>query len=109
MKNSFLARAAISAAIFFAFCAGAMAQLKWVAYNNNGALVTNNAGLGGGATYGGSVTFSVPPGESIFATESFVPLQLTNAGAAQKINFSMSANGGLFPVSNRILGMGLLN
>ncbi|HUA66761.1 MAG TPA: pectinesterase family protein [Alphaproteobacteria bacterium] len=103
--------AAIVAAIFFGLCFDANAQLQWVAYDDNGNLVTNNAGTGGDATYGGSVSFTVPAGkEYVFATESFVPLQLTNASAAQKVNFFMSANGGLYPAgTGRILGMGLLS
>lgn len=111
MKNSLLCRAAASAAVLFGLCAPAFAQLQWVTYNKTGGLITNNAGVGGDATYGGSVTFTVPAStEYIFATESFVPLQLTNASAAQKIDFSMSANGGMYPGSTgRILGMGLLN
>ena len=111
MKNSFLSRAAICAAIFFGICTGAVAQLQWVTYDKNGNLVTNNAGIGGDATYGGSVSFTVPAStEYVFATETFVPLQMTNASAVQKINFSMSANGGLYPGSTgRLLGMGLLN
>ncbi len=110
MKNSLLACAAVSAAIFFGLCHETRAQLQWAAYDNNGNLLTSNAGVGGDATYGGSVSFTVPAGKVyVFTTGSFVPLQLTNASAAQKINFSMTANGGLFPVSARILGMGLLN
>ena len=110
MKNSLLVCVAVSAAICLGQCFKASAQLQWAAYDKNGNFVTSNAGVGGDATYGGSVSFTVPPAtEYVFATESFVPLQLTNASAAQKINFSMSANGGLFPVSNRVLGMGLLN
>ena len=111
MKNSLLCRAAICAAIFFGLCAGAVAQLQWVTYDKNGNLVTNNAGIGGDTTYGGSVSFTVPAGtEYVFATKNFVPLELTNAGAAQKIDFSMNANGGLYPAgTGRILGMGLLN
>jgi hypothetical protein len=111
MKNSLLYSVAASVAIFLGSCPGAIGQLQWVTYNKNGAMVTNNAGVGGDATYGGSVSFTVPAAtEYIFATENFVPLELTNASAAQKINFSMSANGGLYPAgAGRILGMGLLN
>ncbi|MGH8024459.1 MAG: hypothetical protein ACRED1_12805, partial [Limisphaerales bacterium] len=109
MKTSSIGRMAASAAVFFGLCVGAMAQLQWAAYDQNGNLLTQNAGTGGDATYGGSVAFSVPPGESVFATENFVPLELTNASAAQKIDFSMSANGGLYPATGRIFGMGLLN
>jgi hypothetical protein len=111
MKNSLLCRVAACAAVFFGLCAPSFAQLQWVTYNKTGGLVTNNAGVGGDATYGGGVTFTVPAStEYIFATETFVPLQLTNASAAQKVNFSMSANGGMYPGSTgRILGMGLLN
>lgn len=110
MKNSHLSRAAICAALFLGLCTGAIGQLQWVTYDKNGNLVTNNAGVGGDATYGGSVSFTVPAGaEYVFATETFVPLQLTNASAVQKINFSMSANGGLYPANTRLFGMGLLN
>lgn len=111
MKNSTLLLAAACAVVFFGLSIGVNAQLQWVAYDKNGNLVTNNAGTGGDATYGGSVTFTVPGGtEYVFATESFAPLELAGASAAQKINFSMSANGGLYPGSTgRILGMGLLD
>jgi len=89
----------------------AFGQLQWSSYDTSGNLVTANVVSGGDATYGGSVNFTVPAGtELIFTTENFVPLSLTNASAAQKINFSMTANGGLYPAgTGRILGMGLLN
>jgi hypothetical protein len=86
-------------------------QLQWSSYNTSGALVAAEMASGGDTTYGGNVNFTVPAGtERIFMTETFVPLNLTNANAAQVINFSMTANGGLYPGSTgRILGMGLLN
>ena len=89
----------------------AFGQLQWNSYDKNGNLVTANAASGGDATYSSSVTFMIPAGtELIFVTKNFVPLALTNANAAQKINFSMTANGGLYPAgTGRILGMGLLN
>jgi len=89
----------------------ACAQLQWSSYNKSGGLVAANVASGGDATYGGSVSFTVPAGsELIFTTESFVPLSLANANAAQKVNFFMAANGGLYPASTgRLLGMGLLN
>lgn len=111
MKTSLLCRAIASAAIIFGLSATAFGQLQWVAYDKTGNLVTNNAGMGGDATYGGSVTFTVPAStEYIFATKTFVPLPLTNASASQKIDFSMSGNGGMYPAgTGRIIGMGLLN
>ncbi|HEY1788651.1 MAG TPA: pectinesterase family protein [Verrucomicrobiae bacterium] len=111
MKNSLLCRAAVFAAVFFGLCTGAIGQLQWVAYDKNGNLVTNNAGVGGDVTYGGSVSLTVPAStEYVFVAANFVPLQLTNANATAKIDFSMNANGGMYPAgTGRILGMGLLN
>lgn len=111
MKKSRLHSAVLWTAIFLGFSPAAFAQLQWAAYDKTGALVTNNAGIGGDAVSGSSVSLTVPAGtEYVFATENFVPLTLTNAGAAQKIDFSMTANGGLYPSgTGRILGMGLLN
>ena len=89
----------------------AFGQLQWSSYNKTGGLVTANVASGGDATYGGSVNFTVPAStELVFMTRTFVPLTLAGASAAQKVNFSMTANGGLYPSSTgRILGMGLLN
>ncbi|HEU5068813.1 MAG TPA: hypothetical protein VFV96_00175 [Verrucomicrobiae bacterium] len=86
------------------------AQLQWNVYSTSGALVTANVATGGDATYGGSVTFTVPANtERIFITRSFAPVDLSAASASAKINFTLSVGGGLYPLSGRVIGMGLLN
>ncbi|HTB84106.1 MAG TPA: pectinesterase family protein [Candidatus Sulfotelmatobacter sp.] len=87
------------------------AQLIWSSYNNVGALVTANVASGGDAGYGGSVVLTIPAStELVFMTRTFVPKNLAPASSSAKINFSMTANGGLYPGSaGRLLGMGLLN
>jgi hypothetical protein len=89
----------------------AFGQLQWSSYDNTGALVTANVAVGGDATYGASVTFTIPATtERIFMTKSFGTIALTNSGALKKVDFSMVANGGLYPGSTgRIFGMGLFN
>jgi len=93
------------------FLRTSQAQLQWNAYNNTNGLVTANVASGGDAGYGGSVNFTIPAStELIFTTETFVPTNIAAASAFAKINFTMSANGGMYPGSTgRILGMGLLN
>src|ERR1039458_7515110 len=52
----------------------AFAQLQWSSYNNAGTLVTANVASGGDATYGGSVTFTIPASTQLeFLTKTFVP------------------------------------
>jgi pectin methylesterase-like acyl-CoA thioesterase len=89
----------------------AFAQLQWSSYNNTGVLVTTNVASGGDSVYGGSVTFTIPATtQRIFTTETFAPVSIATASSSMKVNFTMSANGGLYPGSTgRILGMGLLN
>ncbi|HWY30661.1 MAG TPA: hypothetical protein VNX46_07915, partial [Candidatus Acidoferrum sp.] len=97
--------------MMFGCLATAFGQLQWSSYNNVGALVSNNVAYGGDATYGGSVTFTIPATtERVFMTKTFVPTNLATSGANAKINFTFSANGGLYPGNTgRVLGMGLLN
>jgi len=97
--------------MMFGCLATAFGQLQWSSYNNIGALVSNNVASGGDATYGGSVTFTIPATTArVFMTKTFVPTNLATSGASAKINFTFSANGGLYPGnSGRLFGMGLLN
>jgi hypothetical protein len=89
----------------------AFAQLQWSSYSKVGVLVATNVASGGDAPYGGSVTFTVPANtELVFTTETFAPVSIAAASSSEKVNFTMIANGGLFPGgTGRILGMGLLN
>jgi hypothetical protein len=91
--------------------APAFAQLQWSSYNTSGVLLTTNLAAGGDAGYGGSVTFTIPASTArVFMTRTFVPTNIAAASTAAKINFSFSANGGLYPGSTgRLFGMGLLN
>lgn len=86
------------------------AQLQWNSYSNNGVFISNNVAQGGDSTYGGSVNFIIPAGATrIFTTETFAPVSLPAASTSIKVNFSMTANGGLYPGSTgRLFGMGLL-
>ncbi|HVM48302.1 MAG TPA: pectinesterase family protein [Candidatus Acidoferrum sp.] len=104
-------RPLLAAALAAGLAVTASAQLQWSAYNNTGGLVAANVASGGDATYGQPVTFTVPASTArVFMTTTFGTLPLTNAGGSIKINFTMLANGGLYPGSTgRILGMGLLN
>lgn len=99
------------AGLTFELASTAFGQLQWSSYNDVGTLVTANVASGGDAPYGGSVTFTIPAStEIVLMTETFSPINLTNSGALTKINFSMTASGGLYPGSGgRLLGMGLLN
>jgi pectin methylesterase-like acyl-CoA thioesterase len=87
------------------------AQLQWSSYNTSGTLVTANVASGGDAPYGGNVTFTIPAAtELVFMTKTFVPVSIAAASSSEKINFSLTANGGLYPGSTgRLFGMGLLN
>jgi hypothetical protein len=105
-----LTQTTLALLLVFSFCSS-QAQLQWNSYNNTGGLVAANVASGGDAGYGGSVSFTIPKSSAlIFTTETFVPTNLAAASALAKINFTMTANGGLYPGSTgRILGMGLLN
>ncbi len=89
----------------------ALGQLQWSSYDTSGNLVTADVATGGDAASGTSVTFTIPANTQLaFVTKSFTPLSLAPANAAQKINFTMTADGGLYPAgTGRILGVGLLN
>jgi hypothetical protein len=97
--------------MMFGCLATAFGQLQWNSYSDVGVLVSNNVASGGDATYGGSITFTIPAStERVFMTETFVPTNLAASGASAKINFTFSVTGGLNPGNTgRVLGMGLLN
>ncbi|HEY3760201.1 MAG TPA: pectinesterase family protein [Verrucomicrobiae bacterium] len=103
--------ASIFAAILLCSSGAAFAQLQWNSYNNAGALVTANVASGGDATYGGTVSFTVPAGaQLIFMTKTFAPINLTNASASRKVYFTMTSSGGITGAGgSRAFGMGLFN
>jgi hypothetical protein len=106
-----LKQSVLQMAMVFGCLANAFGQLQWSSYNNTGGLVSNNVASGGDATYGGSVTFTIPQTtELVFMTKTFVPTNLAASGSSAKINFTFSASGGLYPAfTGRVFGMGLLN
>ncbi|HEX9045805.1 MAG TPA: immunoglobulin domain-containing protein, partial [Verrucomicrobiae bacterium] len=86
----------------------APAQLQWSSYNTSGTLVTANVASGGDATYGGSVTFTIPASTQLaFITKSFAPFSLAAANSKRTVTFKMTASGGIS--SGRCLGWGLYN
>lgn len=83
------------------------AQLQWSSYNTSGTLVTANVASGGDATYGGSVTFTIPATTQLeFVTKTFVPKTTPTAGNSALVTFNISASGGL---TGRCFGYGLFN
>ena len=85
----------------------AFAQLQWSSYNNAGTLVTANVASGGDATYGGSVTFTIPASTQLeFLTKTFVPFTTPTAGSSGKVTFNISMSGSL---TGRAFGFGLFN
>ena len=88
--------------------AGAFGQLQWSSYNTSGTLVTANVASGGDATYGGSVTFTIPASTQLsFVTKGFVPFSLAAANSAKTVTFQMSASGSV--TSQRCIGWGFYN
>ncbi len=111
MKQSIhrLTIVSILAALLLGSPGAVFAQLQWSSYNNAGALVTANVASGGDATYGGTVSFTVPANtQLIFMTETFAPINLTNASASRKVYFTMTSTAGISGAS-RAFGMGLFN
>ncbi len=110
MKTSF-AKIWITALLLAGFLPGAIGQLQWSSFNKNGGLVTNDVATGGDSTYGGNVSFIIPPTtELIFMTKTFQPTNIGVAGSATKVNFNMTSTGGLSPGNTgRVMGMGLFN
>jgi hypothetical protein len=92
------------------FAPAAFAQLQWSSYDTSGNLVSANAGVGGDATYGGTVTFTIPAGTQLsFITKNFSPLNIAAANARVQISFQVSASAGWGGVSARTMGWGLYN
>ncbi len=99
------------------------AQLQWSEYSDlnqtingtsytAGALVASNVAAGGDTLTGGAsatVSFTVPAGAYVdFATSNFTPLTVSSSNTSAKVNFTMSASGGLTTAS-RVFAVGLLN
>ena len=110
MKTA-LKHLSLLAAATFGFSIACFGQLQWSSYNNVGALVTASLASGGDATYGGSVTFTIPANtERIFMATNFATITLNTAGATEAVYFTLTASGGLSTGTlGRILGMGLFN
>jgi hypothetical protein len=84
-------------------------QLQWSAYDGAGSLLSASVATGGDATYGGSVTFTIPAlSQRVFITKRFVPISLAAASSKKVINFTWSASGGLAS-GGRCMGWGLFS